>query len=404
MKRLALVLISLFSLLSHGQEKYTNLTSRLENLYKKSNFPGFSVVILDKDSVLYRNEFGFSDLKNKIPYTKNTIQNIGSVSKTVIGVALMKAIDLGYFDLDTDINAILPFKVGNPNLDSSEIIKIKHLVTHTSGILDDEEVYGKTFLLNKYSDKESKLYIKLKEGSTISNRTDSEFSVFLKSYLEKGGKWYKNTNFNKEKVGIEYNYSNIGAGLAAYLIEIKSKMPFDLFCKKYIFDTLKMKSTAYFLNDTLFNKHSKIYNSKKQYYPLYSEITYPDGSLKTSSHDLSLYLIEMIKGYYGQSKLITSKSFELLFKKQFKDNELPKSNDLREPNSGVFWRIKKNELIGHTGSDLGISTFMFFNPKTGKGKIFITNIEFDNPDNGKINTKLVKQFSAIWKELEKYEN
>ena len=313
----------------------------------------------------------------------------------------MKAIDLGYFNLETNINTILPYQVINPNL-KNDPIKIKHLATHTSGILDDEEVYTKSFYENKYSNKKNKLYKAFIKRNTILNRNDIELGQFLKNYLDENGLWFKKTNFNEENVGLQYNYSNIGAALAAHLIEIKSKMSFENFCQKYIFKPLKLNETSFFINDTLIKKHVEIYNSKKQNYPLYSEITYPDGSLKTSCHNLSIYLLEMIKGFNGTSNLISKESFEILFKKYFADDKLPLNFDKKEPNSGIFWRIKKNGMIGHTGSDLGISTFLFINPKTNIGKIFITNIEFDNPDNDSINKKLVEQFLSIWNTLDTY--
>ena len=226
----------------------------------------------------------------------------------------------------------------------------------------------------------------------------------MKNYFDVKGKWYQKTNFNTKKAGEEYNYSNIGASLAAYLIELRSNMPFDQFCKKYIFEPLQMNATSWKLTDSSAVKHARIYNVKKQFYPLYTEITYPDGALITSADDLATYLVEMIKGYNQTSNLLSNESFKLLFKKQFEDANLPDNYDKREPNSGVFWRITSKGDYGHTGSDIGITTFLFFNPKTGIGKLFTTNIELDNPWHSESNEALIKQFKEIWKSMDEYRN
>jgi len=399
MKQIFVVFCCLLLQFGYSQNQYPELTAKLESIYEKSGFPGFAVAIVNENGIVYENTFGFADLKNKLPYTTNSVQNIGSVSKTFIGVALMKAVELGYFDLDADVNSVLPFQVSNWDF-PNEPITIRQLATHTSSIVDNENVYSQTFYPNKYSDLKSLLYNDFIKFSTIPNRTDLELSTFLKSYLPQDGKLYDKTNFASEKPGTAFHYSNIASALAAYIIEIKTGVPFDQFCKKYIFKPLQMHQASWKLTDSIVKNHVKIYNRKKQYYPLYSEITYPDGSLKTSIRDLSKYLIEMIKGFNGSGEILSEASFKTLFQKQFPDDQLPIDFDPKEPNSGIFWRIKSNGQIGHTGSDLGVTTFMFFDPKTKTGKIFLTNVEFDDPQKEGIDEKRVSDFLKVWKTLD----
>ncbi|NOK63985.1 MAG: hypothetical protein GFH27_549325n127 [Chloroflexi bacterium AL-W] len=69
---------------------------------------------------------------------------IASISKVVTSVALMQAVEEGQFGLDDDINTLLPFEVNNPQVEG-EVIIPRHLVTHTSGIVDNEEVYDASY-------------------------------------------------------------------------------------------------------------------------------------------------------------------------------------------------------------------------------------------------------------------
>ena len=80
------------------------LTEELERIYSKGYINGFSVAIVNQNSILYEKGFGYSDIRANKKYTSNTIQNIASISKTFIGIALLKAQELGKLNLDDPIN------------------------------------------------------------------------------------------------------------------------------------------------------------------------------------------------------------------------------------------------------------------------------------------------------------
>lgn len=128
-----------------------SLTNELNEIHKQGHFNGLSVAIVNEGGTLYQSGFGFSDAQAKEAYSVNTIQNIGSVSKTFIGVALMKAQEVGKLNLDDPINAYLPFKVVNSYF-PTQPITIRHLATHTSTITDTEEYFNKVYLLKEKRD------------------------------------------------------------------------------------------------------------------------------------------------------------------------------------------------------------------------------------------------------------
>ena len=375
-KLICLLLFLLPSFNSFGQTNSEKLTNTLGEMQKKSNFIGYAVAVVNQNGVLYKKGFGLANVANNKAYTPQTIQPVGSVSKTFIGVALMKAVESGMFSLGTNINDILPFKVYNPNFPDAEI-KIRHLATHTSGIVDREEIYEKSYSNTKIPD------VSLKE--------------FLTNYFDEKGKNYSKDNFAGTMPGEAFNYTNIGAALAAYLIEIKSGMSFADYTKKVIFRPLHLNNSAWFYNDLKSKNYAVLYNAKREPLPIYSLATYPDGGLKTSVEDLSKYLTAIIKGYAGNGKVLSKDSFQTLLSKQFTSANSPTNINLREPNQGIFFAHRANGQIGHTGSDPGVSVFMFFNPKTKIGKIFMTNVDITEDKN------LVTQFTDIWKILEEYE-
>lgn len=70
----------------------SSLEDSLKNIKSHSQIPGFVVAVV-KHSIMYAKGFGYSNIKEKRLYTTGTIQPIASISKTFIGLALMKAIE-----------------------------------------------------------------------------------------------------------------------------------------------------------------------------------------------------------------------------------------------------------------------------------------------------------------------
>jgi len=123
-------------------------TKNLQLAYEKDAIIGFSVAVVDEKGLLYDKGFGFTDIERKKAYTSNTIQNIASISKTLIAISLLKAQELGKLDINDPINNYLPFKIVNPNHPEVPIL-IKHLAYHTSSITDLDEIYAKSYVLTK---------------------------------------------------------------------------------------------------------------------------------------------------------------------------------------------------------------------------------------------------------------
>jgi CubicO group peptidase (beta-lactamase class C family) len=346
---------------------------RLQQLVTKDSLPGLSVVLVNTKGIVYQKNFGFADIQNKIPYSINTIQNIGSVSKTLIAVAIMKAVELKYFTLETNINDILPFKVVNPNAPNG-IITVRELTNHTSGIIDNPSLYPDTYKffpgMRDFSQSAYDVLLKMGYQQKVA---DTSMKQFFPNYLSPNGKYYSSDNFGKGNPGTASSYSNGASALAAYLIEVKSGMTYAEFTTKYILKPLKMAHSGWKLDVRNLTNMAKPYYEGGKAFPMYSWITYPEGGLRTSTADLSKYLIGIMKGYNGDTTLLSPASFKTMFTKQFTNENPPLGIKLTHRNKGIFWNLYNDGTIGHDGDDPGVSTFLFFNPATGLGGIFFCN-------------------------------
>jgi len=367
------LLLTSIHISTFGQSKFDSLTSQLHQVFLKDSLPGLSVVLVNNKGIIYEKGFGFADIKNALPFTSGSVQNIGSVSKTFIAVALMKAIELNYFTLETDINDILPFRISNPN-DPDGKITVRELANHTSGIVDNPETYPNTYLFYPtLADYDQAAFNILRDLGYQEKIKDQSMKDFFKDYLSKNGKYYNSNNFGPGKSGSTSKYSNIASALAAHLIEIKSGISYADFTKKYILEPLKMTQSGWSLTSKNISGHARLYYNPELSFPYYSWITYPEGGLRTSARDLGKYLIEMIKGYKGNSSILSPNSYKTMFTPQFSTENLPKNFSLATRNKGVFWNLYNNGTIGHDGDDPGVSSYLFFNPQTGLGGIFICN-------------------------------
>lgn len=116
-----------------GQQKntdYADLTANINSIIANNSFNG--IVLLTKDSAaIYTKSIGYSDLKKKTPLTINDQFVIGSISKQITAVLILREYEKGKIRLDNKINDYL--------IDSkqpwSKEVTIHQLLTHTHGIV-----------------------------------------------------------------------------------------------------------------------------------------------------------------------------------------------------------------------------------------------------------------------------
>ncbi len=321
---------------------------------------GLGAAIIVDRKVVWMKGYGFADKQRAVPFTPDTTMNIGSISKTFTGVALMHAVQDGKLSLDEDINDHLPFKVVNPHF-PKEKITLRQLATHTSGITDRWSVYKDTYHFD--------------------GDTPEPLAEFLKDYFVPGGKHYSKDNFLNVRPGTHREYSNIAAGLAGYIVEVATGEKLNAYTRERIFAPLRMDNTGWFLTEIEAGKHSKLYVVQDDLtipIPLYELTTYPDGGVRTSVADLSKFFIALLNdGVFEGTRILEKRSVDEMLRFQYTDSNKPDNVNLEgedSKNSGIFWATKFDVTrIGHGGSDPGLKTEMLSNLSKDVGVILFTN-------------------------------
>lgn len=363
---------------TNAQTNFKDIDEQLKRAAEKDSIPGLAAVFVNSNSVVHRFNYGYADLALAKPFSNETIQPVGSVSKLILAVAVMKAVELSYFALDDEVNKILPFKIVNP-YEPTHQITIRELCTHTSGIIDNPDIYPNTYKFNFKSQPYTQGLIEglppLKIGLKVN---DSTLRDFCFNYLSADGKYYKPENFVFTPGNRTFVYSNIGSALLGYIIELKAGITYAAFTTKYILKPLKMSSSGWFLANVDVAHHSKLYLDKQSNFPLFDLLTYPDGGLKTTASDLSKFLIDVVKGLSGKSVVLKATSFKTMFTPQFSSTNPPARVSLTKRNKAILWNLYTNGTIGHDGDDPGVSAFLVFNPQNQSGAFFIANKYMDD--------------------------
>ena len=395
------IIIFLFSLLlysctkkekTHSSEfllAQKELTEQLTKISTQTDFNGFGVAIVNENEVLYQNGFGIANLEPKQKYDENTVQNIASVSKTFIGIAILKAQELGKLQLDDPINKYLSFKVTNPYYPNIPIT-IRQLTTHTSSINDNEVYMKKTIVLNDTINLKQNLDIDILPTKFNPPAAKITIEEFLKNTLDNRGKWYLKDVFLNKKPGEIYNYSNIGATLAALVLEKATGISYDKFTTENILKPLQMNSSGWSFDSVNYSKCTNTFQDKKTPYPFYSLNTYPDGGLLTTSKDMGNYISELLKGFLGKGTLLNKESYQEYFRpqlqaKNFIDRDTSEYGDY---NIGITMTIFPSGNFGHFGGDPGLFSVIQFDKKKKTARYYIINTNPSGPETNKYHKQI----------------
>ncbi|GGB79429.1 serine hydrolase [Flavobacterium suaedae] len=335
------------------------LTEALQAIHNNSQVKGFTVGVVKNGTIAYQKSFGFQNVANGVAYTNQTLQPIGSISKTFIGAAVAKGVSLGYFTLETPINDVLPNAIVNPN-HPNDVIKIKHLVNHTSSLVDNDEIIMDTYYILQ-GENTSTEGASLMQQVGISQRAPQGLAALVNAYYYEGGDLYSTDNFSTAAVGTQASYSNIASSLAAYIVEVAAGMPYQDFVDQYILTPLQMESTGYFYNPAQQNMYATLYFDDLAL-PRYNCDSFPDGFLKTNNDDMANYLLDMIKGATGNSGVLFDATYyDMLFNEDAFGH-------------GLFWE-RDGSSISHNGSDPGLTCNLEFDASTGSGFFILTNYD-----------------------------
>lgn len=346
-----LLLVTIVFTNSNSLSAQLPVEKSIDSIMQKFQAVGLSVVVVEKNKLVYNKSFGYSNLQNKTPLTNDHIFRIASISKSFTATGIMQLVEAGKLSLEQDISELLGFTVRNPKF-PDKVITLKMLLAHRSS-LNDKQGYFTLDILQ----------------------------------AAKNPDWAK--SFNDYEPGSNYQYCNLNFNLAGTIIERVSGERFDNYIVQHVFKPLGLYGG--YCNDSLdnrrfatlyeYNKDSNIFvAAENAYHPRREELAKyvmgystpvfsPTGGVKISAHDLARYMMmHMNRGKLGKQRIINKKSSTQMQTAFAPDNSY-----------GLALEVNTHKVIpgvtltGHTGSAYGLYSAMFFNPKKKYGFVVITN-------------------------------
>lgn len=335
----------------------------VEGQMEKHGIPAVAAAIVRNGEPFFEKAWGKRHVSPSRPALATTPFMLASISKTVTATAVLQLVEDGAFALDDDIDSILDFPVDNPLVPGDEVITVRHLLTHTSGLVDDDAVWG------GYPGDPGSLYV----------LGDSPIALgdFLRGYFTPGGAWYDaSRNFARYAPGTGYEYSNLAIALLGYLVEAATGASLDDHSDARIFAPLGMTDSGWHLSDFNPDDVAMPYESYAGgFYPWghFGYPDYPNGQLRTSVRDLSRFLSAWAGGgILDGVRILEESTVAAALTVQYPGVDATQ---------GLSWyadRVGDREVLGHNGGDYGTSTDMFFDPATRHGVIVLTNTD-ENP-------------------------
>jgi CubicO group peptidase (beta-lactamase class C family) len=169
--------------------------------------PGASVLVMRGSEVIFRKSYGLADMEQRVASTPSTHYRLASVTKQFTAAAILTLAERGKLSLDDPIRRYLPSLP-----EWAEPMTIRHLLTHSSGVVDYEDIMP---------------------AGTTKQLTDADVLRLLESE--------KTTVF---PAGTSYRYSNTGYSFLALIVERVSGMSFADFLQQNLFVPLGMRTTV----------------------------------------------------------------------------------------------------------------------------------------------------------------
>jgi CubicO group peptidase (beta-lactamase class C family) len=286
---------------------------------KEYHIAGAAVSVVKDGELFFAKGYGYADLENSTPVDPaQTVFRLGSSTKPFTWTAVMQLVEQGKLNLEADVNTYLDFEIPGTY---PEPIKLKHLMTHTSGF--EYVVY--------------------------------EFLTYDADELIPAGEWLASHIPGRVRPpGFVTGYSNYNADLAGYIVARVSGMPYDQYIQENILDPLEMFSSVIHSPPPpdLWQSMSKAYWYRDGAYqedPLYmgQPGIMPGAGLSAPVTDIAHFMIAHLQsGRYGDIRILEENTTEQMHREILFNNDPRVSGMLH----GFYDLTDSGQYtIGHSG-------------------------------------------------------
>ena len=325
-----------------------SLRDLVKGFTERDEVPGAALLIAQHGQVVFREAYGWADVKAQKPFTVDTMVLLASATKPLSASSVMALVDQGKISLDDKVSKYLPafnkLRIGKTGAYAPSPT-IRHLLSHTSGLFG---LVGAT-----------KAGMRAVRDLKNLNLTESVEIISKEELVAQPSE--------------RFNYGGANYQVAARVVEVTTGQSFDLFLQESLLNPLNM-------NETYFRPRPKddigrvatVYKfvSEKGLIPIRAYGPDPDrklilasGGLYSSLNDLAAFLqMHLNEGAYGLSRILTPLAVADMQKKQtgtdkaeyglgwYRDRTTKDGRALSINHPGLFgalvWIDKDRDLVG----------------------------------------------------------
>lgn len=323
-----LILALLASAPSLAAQQYDQAIAKARALARQwmaeRSYVGLSIAVGIKGEIVWSEGFGYADLEQQVPVTRETKFRVGSVSKSLTAAALGLLYEQGKLDLDAPVQRYVP---SFP--DKGKPITVRQVAGHLAGI---RHYRGDEFLLAR----------------RFSSVTES-LAIFKDDPLL----------FDP---GTRYSYSSYGWNLLSAVIEGASGQSFLDYMNAKVFTPLGLKNTAADENDKIIAHRTRFYERTAE--GAVRNCPYVDSSYKWAGGGFLSTMDDLVR--FGSAHLrpgfLQAETLTVLFTSQ-------KTASGELTNYGIGWSVRNDEkgrrTVGHSGGSVGGTTMLLIYPESG---------------------------------------
>ncbi|QOR35451.1 beta-lactamase family protein [Clostridium sp. 'deep sea'] len=270
------------------------LVNKIKDKFKQSQVPGMSVNVFNKDTNKLHLCLGKADVTANKLVTKSTIFHACSMSKMVTAMAVLRLVQQGLLNLETNVNEYLKaYEIKNSDYTKMKKVTLRNLLAHQAGF---EDTVGSFAAYNPQD-----------VLPTIDD-------------LLKGNK-YAGQSFNIKYVPeSKFSYSDAGYCVVEKIIESVTNKSISVAIQDLVIQPLGLKKTFILTYDQLkkypltyemavgHDKFGNVIAHKRAYYPYLAS-----AGLWTTTYEMSVISQQIIKAWNNdKTAILDSKLAKLM--------------------------------------------------------------------------------------------
>ncbi|HEX5167238.1 MAG TPA: serine hydrolase domain-containing protein [Thermomicrobiales bacterium] len=319
----------------------------VETTMKELSVPGVAVGVIH-DGKEYTAGFGVTNVNHPQDVDADTLFQIGSISKTFLGTAVMRLVEQGKLTLDTPVSEYIP-DFTMQDADAASRVTVRQLLNHTAGWTGD--YFDDTGMGDDAIDK------MVRQMAEIPQLTP---------------------------LGQLFSYNNAGFYVAGRVIEIVTGQTFEAALKELVLDPLGMEMTFFFPDDVMVHRfavgHSGQGDDIKVAQPwALARCANPAGGLASTVNDMLKYArVQLGEG----PQILSAESIATM-----RTPSVP--IDSFGNHVGVTWMLRNIgdvRIITHSGGTNGQISLFLTVPERNFAMVILTN----NGSGGQLTQQVMK--------------